>query len=251
MTQISALITRAFRQENITAVGTSPTSAEQAEALEIINDLVRQLYGFELGELVYDWQVPPTKTAPHAVENPDDPYDTRENATIYRQPPSNVRLVTKLSAATTVYLPQFPNDGARIALTDAGSANNNLTLNANGRTIEGSAALALDLSAVTEREWFYRADLSDWTRVAELAADDESPFPQKYDMLLVTGVAIWLSPRFGKEPKNVTTNLFASLKSKFEAQYRQEIPTPATYDIADVQSLHFPGHSDPGGFASG
>lgn len=239
MTLASTIITRAFRQENLTAVGASPTADEQAEALYHLNNLIQELFGFELGEVVYDWQIPPTRTSATRTENPRDPYAERENVTIYTNPPANVRLVTKISSAQTVYLPEFPDDGARMTFADAG-ASATLTLDANGRTIEGAATLAIPVSSIKEYEWFYRADLANWVRVTTLTAGDSLPLPVKYDMLFQTGLAIRLSPGFGKEPRAVTVAMFEEARSKFSAQYRQEVLTPATYNLANLQSFRFP-----------
>jgi len=237
MTLASTIIQRAYRQENLIAAGTTPTTDEQTEGLELLNDMINQLIGFELGELVFDWLVPTSETAPRKEENPDDPYGERERPAIYQQPPNNVRLATKLTQAQTIYLPQYPNDGSRISFTDLGSSSFTLTLDANGRQIEGAATVAFDPSVTTDREWFYRADTGNWQLRTQLALSDDSPFPMLYDPMLYIGLSIWLAPRTGIEPSAVNQRLYSDMVTKFRSQYKQEIPTPATFNIENIQSL--------------
>lgn len=239
MVTAATTIQRAFRFENLIAVGASPTSDEQTEALYHLNDIIQELLGFELGELVYDWQIPPTRTSATRKENPRDPYAERENVTVYTNPPTNVRLVTKISSALTVYLPEFPDDGARMAFSDAG-ATATLTLDANGRTIEGAGTLAIPVSSIKEYQWFYRADLANWVRVSALTANDALPFPAKFNTMFYALLAIRLSPGYGKEPRPVTVATARELRSKFQSQYRQEVPTPATYNLGNLQSFRSP-----------
>lgn len=236
MTAASTIITRAFRQENLIATGASETTAEQTEALALLNALISQIIGFDLGELVYDFPIPWTNTAPYEQENPRDPYDDTKTGNANKQPPNNSRIVGKITSATTVYFPQWPNDGSRIAFTDVGSTSSSLTLDGNGRQIESAATITIDPTSVTEREWFYRADLGSWERVTTLATGDNVPFPLKYDLMLETGLAILLCPRHSREPSATTQSIYNSLRAKFKAQYKQEIPTPSTHHLANVQS---------------
>lgn len=236
MTLISQIISDAFRQDNILGVGAVPTTPEQTEALGLLNNIVLQMVGSELGELVYDWQVPPAATAPYRREDPRDPYGDNAIPATYPYPPANVRLVTQIAAATTVYMPQYPSDGARITLADTGSTSTALTIDANGRKIEGAAALAFDPVATPQASWFYRADLGDWVRCSALTLSSNSPFPDRYDMLLVTALSMWLCPRNGREPSAVTVKFNGDLLTKFRAQYKQYVPTPATHSLSQIQT---------------
>lgn len=236
MTNAQTIIQRALRQENLIDVGYSPTTDENTEYLALLNSLIQQIIGFELGELVYDWSVPPSPTAPYTVPNPNDPYGDNAIPQSYPYPPVNVRVVTKLTAAQTVYMPQWPNDGSRLTVADAGSSFTTLTLDGNGRLITGAATLAVDLAATPQRDFFYRADLADWRLCSDLALTDSNPFPAKYDMLLICGLAIWLAPRNGAEPSAVTVSIYESLLTKFRAQYKQEVPTKVFDNVGLIQS---------------
>lgn len=241
MTTAQTIIQRAFRQENIINAGSTPTSAEETEALALLNSLVGQIIGFELGELLADWQVPLAFTGQYQEQNPRDPYGATGVNPNNLYPPINVRLLATIAAATTVYLPQYPNDGSRVAVVNTGSTSTALTLDANGRQIAGAASLLLDLSTDVPAEWFYRADTGEWVQYTDLIISDNSPFPDKYDMMLVTGLAIWLSPRYGVQPSDVTVSIYNDLRGKFRAQYKQYTETPPSYDIAEIQSYRLDG----------
>ena len=50
MTTVSQLITDAYRESNLIAVNSSPTSPEQTEALRLLNRVVKSLFGNEMGD---------------------------------------------------------------------------------------------------------------------------------------------------------------------------------------------------------
>jgi hypothetical protein len=241
MATAQTIIQRAMRQENLVNVGGAPTTDEQTEALALLNSLIQQIVGFELGELLADWQVPLSYTDPNQMQNPRDPYGANAVTPYFLSPPINTRILATITSATTIYLPQYPNDGSRISVVDTGSANTALTLDGNGRMVDGAATLLLDLSADVPAEWIYRADLGDWRQYTDLTITDNSPFPDKYDMMLVCGLAIWLAPRYGVVPSDVTAAIAADLRAKFRAQYKQYTETPPTYSLSEVQSYRLRG----------
>jgi hypothetical protein len=52
LTLVSEIITDAFRQSNLVAVGTTPTTEETTEALRYLNRIVKSVFGNEAGLLV-------------------------------------------------------------------------------------------------------------------------------------------------------------------------------------------------------
>lgn len=241
-TLISQIITDAFENENIVPLGASPTTAETTRALRLLNQIVDEWVTTAAGELLYDWQVPPAATAPQngQMRNPRDPYGDDAVATAFPYPPNNRRIVTQLTGPETIYFSQYPNDGSIMEVADAGSASATLTINANGRQIENAASVSLDPSAVTERRWFFRADLQSWQRLEELVNDSSgaSPFPKKYDALLAAELSIRLLTAFGREPSPSTVGIRDRGLTRFRAQYKQYTPTKQTYDVENVQSLY-------------
>lgn len=241
MTQISSIITDAFRESNIVSANNSPTTSETNEALRRLNGLVNLWVGTAAGELLFDWFVPQIGTAPREEINPRDVYSRAEVVSVYPYIPIQSRIVTSLAADTTVYLPQYPNDGSRVALANAGSIAYALTISANGRKIEGASELVVDLAARPTAEWFFRADLQDWVLRQQLELTSESPFPIKFDQLLICGLAIRLASSYGKDPEASTVDMFNKSMAAFRAQYKQYTPTENADNIRAYQSFRLRG----------
>lgn len=224
MTTATELITQALRESNVIPIGTAPSTAQLNEALPRLNNYIESLFGTKLGEFFFmDWPVPPRQTSPVNARYPLAPADTKLPRNVWPYLPNNVRIVASPTEATTIYLPRKPNDGARIGLADVGSTAD-LTIDANGRYIEGVAVLTLTPADDAPREWFYRADLGTWQRRAPLALTDESPFPAEFDDLLVTGLAIRLGPRFGKRPPQETAITNQRMERRLKQRYKQLMP---------------------------
>ena len=251
MTLISEILTQAYREGNLIAVGTSETAAEQTEALARLNSLYSSWIDQALGELVFDWLIPPnTNTAPLIEENPRDPYAPNIATPFTIQPPANSRIVSQITEETTVYFPQFPSNGARMAVSDAGStAAINLILNGNGRKIESAVSVTIVPATVGFRQWMYRADTANWVRMADFVAGDSSPLPSPdFDDLLICGLSIRLAPRTGTDPHDVTVATFQRMLRKLKTTYKQAVFTPASQRIQGVQSVGYDDLGSPGGY---
>lgn len=232
MSTASETVKQAFREGNIVPLDATTgepvtTAGQDAEGLTLLNRFIDSLYGMELGEFIGDWPVPPELTSPVPARFPVQPKNENVASDQWPYPPGNVRVITKLVADTTLYLPQSPDDGARIELVNIGGATGfNLTLDANGRFVRGALT-----STDTDVLWngvrlLYRADLSDWTAVTTLAATDSSPFPEFYDDLLAIGTFIRLAPRYGKSITPELNETFTRLMKKMKAQFKQRQPMP-------------------------
>ena len=224
MTTISQIITDAYRESNLIAVGGSPTTAEQTEALRLLNRVVSSLFGNEMGD--------PLKVLPLGKGNMQTP----TNVNFYMDDildyyvPANTRLQCNLEAEVTVNLIPNPQDGSRFAVVDASNnlATHNLIVYGNGRLIEDATNIVLDTSGLT-REWFYRDDLGEWVRLSDLTLESESPFPTEFDDLLITSLALRLAPRQGAEFDTATQVTMSRLEKKFRARYKQT----ETADVED------------------
>ena len=213
MTLVSAIISDAFRESNRVAAGKSPSAELLAEALVLLNRIVSSVMGWEVGENLAQWPVGVTG------------YDTLPaGATldVWRYPTPNVMLACNLTAATKIFLPQQPSDGARIAVQDLQNnfATYTLTLDGNGRQIEGAATLALTTNGLN-RSWFFRADLGNWTRFSDLASTDTFPFPTEFDDYFITMLALRLAPRLGPQPSAATVAAMTRSRQQFVARYVQ------------------------------
>lgn len=226
MTVISSIITDAFREGNILPLGKAPTTAQATEALRLLNGLFSAIYGDEAGEGLTDWPL-----GNYGRETPgySIPYTDDQLA----HPTINRRLITVNETAKTVYLTLRPQDGARMGIADPFGrlASVPVTLNANGRTIEGAATVTLNTNGL-EREWFYRADLGDWVRLTSKVEADEMPFPSDFDNFFITLLAIRLNPRYGRTLDDQSAMIYKSERRKFIARYLQSMPIEILDDIS-------------------
>lgn len=226
MTLISSIITDAFREGNILPLGRVPNTNESAEALRLLNALFSSVYGDEAGEWLTDWPL-----GNFGRESPE--YDLAYTDDRIDHPTINRRLIAVNETAKTVYLTLQPQDGARMGIADPFGrlASVPVSLDANGRTIEGTASITLDQNGMF-REWFYRADLGDWVRLTEKAETDEMPFPSDFDNFFITFLAIRLNPRYGRSMDQQSASIYQSERRKFVARYLQSMPLEILDDIS-------------------
>jgi hypothetical protein len=142
-------------------------------------------------------------------------------------------LIAVNEEAKRVYLSLQPQDGARMGVADPFGrlATVPVTLDGNGRTIEGGSSLLLNVNG-TYREWFYRADLGDWVRLTQLDLTDEMPFPADFDNFFITLLAMRLNPRNGRKMDEQSAFIYKSERKKFVARYLQSMPLEILDDIS-------------------
>jgi hypothetical protein len=227
MTQASSIIQSAYREANLIGVGASPDAAEQTEALARLNSLILGMLGSDIGEMLRDWLVPaPQRTASVAANYPQQPLANNMPQDVWRYPPKNSRIVFG-SVTDTVYFPETPDDGSRMAVVQgsgagcAGADGAVLTLNGNGRLI-GTTATATLTAPVTACEWLYRADLGRWLVMTDLALTDELQFPREQDDVFILGLANRLCPRYGKTLSIVQWKLYKDALTQLRTTYRQK-----------------------------
>lgn len=216
MATISEIITEAYREGNLIAVGTTETEAEQAEGLKLLNRLISSLYGYEAGELLNPWNV-----GRNNVEYGGTYFEGFEDWFV----PVNSRLMLNLEGSRTLRLHPAPDNGARLSVIDVSKnlEDNPLTLEGNGRLIEGFPTITLNEDGYSG-EWFYRDDLATWMKLSDLTLTDPSPFPSEYDDMLSIGLAIRLAPRHGFTVSQESLSTFNRLTKTFKSQYKQIIP---------------------------
>lgn len=261
MSTAQEIIQAAYREGNLIPAGKQPTTDELVESLRLLNAYIRALFGFEMGENLADWQSPaPQRTAPVAANYPQLPYPTDAqfgittfplandpSANIYPYPPANSRIVFG-KITMTAYFPEQPNDGARMALVegtglgDSGTDGQIITLDGNGRTIEGDPTQAY-VAPVDPRAWFYRADLADWVALIDMELADDMPFPGEFDDMFACALAIRLAPRYGKTTAPETAGTFKTKLAQFKARYRQTAVT--VYGSSDFPHTYQAYNSGP------
>jgi hypothetical protein len=248
----SDAVSYAYREAAIKRIGSTLTADELAEGLRRLNGFLFSLFSAEIGEKLVDVQVPQNQRATTQSANA---YNIAYPANIDRfsemgspgfaaEPnvfnlPGNSRIIWKGTAPTTVYLPEYPNDGARVAFADVGSTAT-LTIHANGRKIENAASITV-ATASAPAEWFYRADLGDWISLSPLVAADTTPLPQEFDDLLVSGTAIRLTALDQIKPTDGTMFIYDRLLKRCKQRYAQHVNTSAggEFLVPSVQSFDF------------
>lgn len=229
MTTASDLISAAFREGNLIPVGKTPTTAEQTEALALLNTFMRSQPGVSFGEKLRDWLAPQNQRTTSVKANfPQLPttvaYDF-EASDIVPYPPKNSRIVWG-GVTQTIYFPEQPNDGSRMALVQGSGAGDNgvvgavLTLDGNGRLIDG-ANTATFTNPAASTEWTYRADLGIWKPITTLLLTDEMPYTPDIDDFWSIWLAIRLAPRYDKIISEATSAQFKEMKRYVRTRFQQ------------------------------
>lgn len=220
MTLISSIITDAYRESNMLSLSEIATANQVTEALRLYNALIAAIYGGDAGERLEDWPLGNFDRDPNGCDYLLPYTDER-----LHHPRINHRLIAVNTVAMTVWLTTRPQDGSRMGIVDPYSrlATVPITIDGNGRPIEGAATVLLNINA-TSREWFYRADLGAWVKLSSLLATDENPFPAAYDMMFVILLAMRLNPRYGRTLDEQSVAMLKQNKREFVARYLQSQP---------------------------
>lgn len=239
MTTVSQIITDAYRECNLIAISATPTTAEQSEALRLLNRLVLSVLGYELGQ-----QFQPVAIGDNGIESPQGfPWYGNIPAGEWWVP-MNHRLIVNQTQANTIDLHPEPQDGARLGVVDASGnlATYNLTLRGNGRTIEGASSVTLSTNSL-RRQWFYRADLGDWVVVADLALDDDFPFPEEFDDFFIIMLAMRLNPRHAQQLMPESQAAFTRSRSQFRARYNNKRQMHSEIGLLRLSQQSYPDNS--------
>lgn len=222
MTLVSDIIQQAYREGNIIPVGASPGAGEATEALSRLNSLISGFYGAHMGELLSDWMVPqPQRTATVSANYPQATGAAALPSSVTSYPPKNKRLVWT-GGDMSVWFPEKPDDGSRMALVQGsgGAAGAVLTLDGNGRMIAGSSTQTFT-NPVTAQQWLYRADLGDWLAVTTLLSTDDMVFPSDMDDLWIGLLAMRLSARYNKTLSPGTLHMVKQAQAAARARFKQ------------------------------
>jgi len=245
VTLLSTIIRDAFRESNLIAISADPTAAEQEEGLRLLNRLILSLFGYEAGD--------PLTTLPLGSNNVSRPVGFADNLPNDWHLPANTRLVLNITSPQTVYFHPKPEDGARMSIIDKSGnlSTNPLTIAGNGYTIEGQTSVTLNTDNVAN-EYFFRADTGNWSLVSPLTVDDESPFPEQFDDLLIIGLAMRLNPRNGVAVDAQSAEAYRNNLKKFRAKYRQTVHTPVEDALLSASgTMYHYYYSDTDTFTSG
>lgn len=206
MTLASSIISAAYRESNLVAIGSAPTDAENTEALDRLNTIILQSVGNELADLAIGGL-----------------YDESSYASDWV--PANARLVVNQTVAQTFKLAPMPYEGQRLAVADAGNnfASYPLTLDGYGRLIEGATTKTISTNGYSG-QWMYRADTANWVRLDVLALTDTMPLPVEFDDYFITRLALRLNPRNGVQLSQESLATLRETESAIRARYRTPRP---------------------------
>jgi len=234
MTLVSEIITDAFRQSNLLAIGSSPTTNQQTEALRYVNRIVMSVLGNEAGENLEAFPL-----GGNNIEAPSGyPWYGEEPWGDWYMP-MNKRVMLNLTQAATIPLHPMPSDGARFAVVDTSDnvATFNVTVQGNGRTIEDQTTLTLNTDGIN-RQWFYRQDLGNWMRITDLELTDEFPYPIEFDQMFITLLAMSLNPAYGATIDAQIQMLFNRSRTQFRARYHNTIQTNAEHALLRLSGVY-------------
>lgn len=219
MTTVVSIINSALRETNLIPLGVAPTPDALAEGFDRLSTIVSSVLGNEAGE-----NLNPMPLGQNGIDSPAGyPWWANElPGNVYV--PFNTRIMCNLTGAGTVNLHPAPHDGARMGIVDV-SQNfdiNPLTVNGNGRNIEGQESMTYD-TAGEIRQWIYREDLGDWVTVIPLNINGDMPWPPEFDDMFIVMLAMRLNPRYGQIMHPASIEALKMAKTQFSARYAQNI----------------------------
>lgn len=217
MTLVTDIIRSALRETNLIPLGTSPTTAQEQEAFQLLSTIVSGVPGGEAGE-----NLSPLALGQDNIEAPNGyPWWSNElPQNLFVR--ANTRLMLNLTAEGFVYFDPNPHDGARMGIVDC-ALNLDIcpiTLYGNGRLIDGDVDLVLNTAGLTQ-EWVYREDIGSWTTVTPLTLSSEMPWPSEFDDMFIILLAMRLNPRYGQVIHPASAEWLRKIKSAFSARYSQ------------------------------
>ena len=229
MATLSQIITEAYRESNVIAIGQIPNANELSEGLLLLNRFIDSLFDNEAGDglteiniglnnVTYD------SSAYYDLVNQND-----------RVPTKNCRLIFNNTGPQTVNLSATPEDGERTAFHDASSnfSTYPVEVKGNGRLIGSATSVTLNVDGQVV-EYFYRADLNRWQQLTDLTFTDELPFPRKFEDMFILGLAMRVNPRNGIAMGGESVAAYRRLRSQFRAKYSQTCQVPVEASLLET-----------------
>lgn len=229
MTTIAQLITDAYQVNNLIALTVAPSGAEQEKGLRIFNRVFTSILGSDMGESL----------APATLTGDVLSYSTTDKIKLPEPVRPNTRLVCTLSSATTVLLPESPQDGARFSVSDYGKtfSVNNLTLAGNGSFIEDVTQLVLDVDGVSS-EWFFRQDTNNWFKVVPFLLTDTFPLPTEFEELFIYLMALRMASSEGVPVNPSVEYVIKTARNQIRSRYRQSLEMPVEPGLLHLRRLY-------------
>lgn len=217
MTAVVDIIKSSLRETNLIPLGVDPSTAQQAEAFQLLSTIIASTPGSDAGE-----NLNPLDIGRNNIEAPNGyPWwnnELPENVFVR----ANTRLMLNLTDNGFVNFSPIPHDGARMGIVDC-SLNldiYSITLQGNGRLIDGSDEVIITTPGI-KKEWVYREDLGNWVTLTPLDLAGDMPWPSEFDDLFIIGLALRLNPRYGQVIHPASAERYKTVLSQFSARYSQ------------------------------
>lgn len=217
MTQVATILEKAFFEAGLVTELQNPTPTQINNAMDTLSGIIKFLYGTDVGEMLNPWPLGNYGRAAQSVMTP--------SGVMLTYPPINSALIAVNETAVTLNLPVQPSPGARMGIIDPFNrlADYPVTINGNGRSIEGGASVVLNTNGLNTL-WLYRDDTANWVKVTPLLITDEMPFPDEYDQMFIIMMAMRLNPQYGRNLSSVQTIFLKEYRQQFVARYLQSMP---------------------------
>ncbi len=199
MTLLREIIKDAYREANLLPIDQALSAPEEAEGFKALIRIIDSSFGNEIGEEL-------RPVSDESVELLQD---------------NKILLLTPTSL-TTYKFPKNPKNGSRISIVDStrDSLTYPVTLDGNGKTIEGSLTSTVNAEGMT-KTWFYNKEQGNWSLLSPLTVSSESILPSRFDDYFIIALAMRINPRNGAEIGQQSVMRFREVKRKLQAEYRQ------------------------------
>jgi hypothetical protein len=195
----------ALRKLRVIGQGETPTSADLTACLDTLNKLISEMVGFGGSHPIRSVTI----DASYEV-SPRDPA---------------IRLLCRHGSPITITLPSTDNmqlyDGMRVGIVDVSNncATNNITIARNDWLLEGATSNITLNTNGANRLLMFRADLGDWKRATDLAADDDLPFPTDLDLSVALMLAQRMEGECGQQLRGADIGAAKAARLKMSAKY--------------------------------
>lgn len=220
MTLLREIIKDAYRETNLLPIDQALSAPEEAEGFNALIRIIDSSFGNEIGE-----ELQPVLD--ESVELLQD---------------NKILLLTPTSLSTYKF-PKNPKNGSRISVVDStrNSLANPVTLDGNGKTIEGSLTSTVNAEGMT-KTWFYNKEQGNWALLSPLTVSSESILPSRFDDYFIIALAMRINPRNGAAIDQQSIMRFREVKRKLQAEYR--FTTQAKVEDALLNLTSLPNYFD-------
>lgn len=200
MTTCRTIIRHAMIELGVLEGEGNPSATEASDGLFRLQAIIDGLFGCGVGTALVDLEV------------------TGATAILTDQ-----RALVSATGSFTITMPDTPDNGSRIQVVDilGNLATYPLTLDGNGRKVEGSATKAITAGGT----WIYTADTANWQKVSPLALDDALLLGD--DEFFTLETAKRLAPMYGAQMSRESVVALQRAANRIRARFASRGVVPA------------------------